>query len=64
MLPHFVVIALSKIENLKAIHNMRPVVSQSDTVVIALSKIENLKAIHNDFGRAIRDIMLLLHYRR
>ena len=43
-----VVIALSKIENLKAIHNIGSYCSVYVTVVIALSKIENLKAIHND----------------
>ncbi len=42
-----VVIALSKIENLKAIHNTTLAVYQRSRVVIALSKIENLKAIHN-----------------
>ena len=42
-----VVIALSKIENLKAIHNPQTYTSPSISVVIALSKIENLKAIHN-----------------
>ena len=42
-----VVIALSKIENLKAIHNVMVNLSAIPNVVIALSKIENLKAIHN-----------------
>ena len=42
-----VVIALSKIENLKAIHNPLGLESVVTGVVIALSKIENLKAIHN-----------------
>ncbi len=42
-----VVIALSKIENLKAIHNNIYYYHEQLPVVIALSKIENLKAIHN-----------------
>ena len=46
-LPSRVVIALSKIENLKAIHNQMTDEKTGQTVVIALSKIENLKAIHN-----------------
>ena len=47
MPPLRVVIALSKIENLKAIHNKVQGNVLSGHVVIALSKIENLKAIHN-----------------
>ncbi len=42
-----VVDALSKIENLKAIHNSRTGRRRRTIVVDALSKIENLKAIHN-----------------
>ena len=42
-----VVDALSKIENLKAIHNKSFLVYFFLFVVDALSKIENLKAIHN-----------------
>ena len=45
-----VVDALSKIENLKAIHNGTPRTGKSLFVVDALSKIENLKAIHNVFS--------------
>ena len=41
------VISLSKIENLKAIHNLYLLVDSSGSAVISLSKIENLKAIHN-----------------
>ena len=41
------VISLSKIENLKAIHNDEVYWSDRDGTVISLSKIENLKAIHN-----------------
>ena len=50
MTSHKAVISLSKIENLKAIHNGS---SHSDfpwKAVISLSKIENLKAIHNTAG--------------
>ncbi len=46
-MPSAVVIALSKIENLKAIHNDSRVIALETAVVIALSEIENLKAIHN-----------------
>ena len=42
-----VVIALVKLENLKAIHNPFPSLVNSSRVVIALVKLENLKAIHN-----------------
>ena len=42
-----VVIALVKLENLKAIHNTLEGASSRQCVVIALVKLENLKAIHN-----------------
>ena len=42
-----VVIALVKLENLKAIHNYSELYQQKAQVVIALVKLENLKAIHN-----------------
>ena len=42
-----VVIALVKLENLKAIHNDRDIRLGELGVVIALVKLENLKAIHN-----------------
>ena len=42
-----VVIALVKLENLKAIHNNNGVLTGNGSVVIALVKLENLKAIHN-----------------
>ena len=42
-----VVIALVKLENLKAIHNTGAITSKREGVVIALVKLENLKAIHN-----------------
>ena len=42
-----VVIALVKLENLKAIHNNLPFLFGIKYVVIALVKLENLKAIHN-----------------
>ena len=42
-----VVIALVKLENLKAIHNKMKVGGYEKLVVIALVKLENLKAIHN-----------------
>ena len=42
-----VVIALVKLENLKAIHNAHNVVNGDFRVVIALVKLENLNAIHN-----------------
>ena len=42
-----VVIALVKLENLKAIHNLLGNLFKYDVVVIALVKLENLKAIHN-----------------
>ena len=42
-----VVIALVKLENLKAIHNGSAAQVCARAVVIALVKLENLKAIHN-----------------
>ena len=42
-----VVIALVKLENLKAIHNNLVEWPFKFVVVIALVKLENLKAIHN-----------------
>ena len=45
--PFFVVIALVKLENLKAIHNGIFSWQTKKHVVIALVKLENLKAIHN-----------------
>ena len=42
-----VVIALVKLENLKAIHNAGCLHGNLPCVVIALVKLENLKAIHN-----------------
>ena len=42
-----VVIALVKLENLKAIHNEVHANKAHERVVIALVKLENLKAIHN-----------------
>ena len=48
------VISLSKIENLKAIHNLCRSVKYSCAAVISLSKIENLKAIHNAYLPPIR----------
>ena len=42
-----VVIALAKLENLKAIHNFTYLTTEEGRVVIALAKLENLKAIHN-----------------
>ena len=42
-----VVIALVKLENLKAIHNLKLLIVPRILVVIALVKLENLKAIHN-----------------
>ena len=56
-----VVIALVKLENLKAIHNAAYGRLWRLHVVIALVKLENLKAIHNRFTRWSRDIELLLH---
>ncbi len=47
MLRFFVVIALVKLENLKAIHNFDGFRCLEYHVVIALVKLENLKAIHN-----------------
>ena len=41
------VISLSKIKNLKAIHNVGVPVRRDEIAVISLSKIKNLKAIHN-----------------
>ena len=46
-MPACVVIALVKLENLKAIHNSAKPGAMSQRVVIALVKLENLKAIHN-----------------
>ena len=42
-----VVIALVKLENLKANHNCSRILNLLATVVIALVKLENLKANHN-----------------
>ena len=42
-----VVIRISKIHDLKAIHNTDPAAVLSDMVVIRISKIHDLKAIHN-----------------
>ena len=42
-----VVIALVKLENLKANHNKSVIVNEIAIVVIALVKLENLKANHN-----------------
>ena len=47
MLKGLVVIALAKLENLKAIHNANFYRNIKQLVVIALAKLENLKAIHN-----------------
>ncbi len=46
-----VVIALVKLENLKAIHNTMEFKAVQLGVVIALVKLENLKAIHNFWWR-------------
>ena len=43
----YVVIALVKLDNLKAIHNKPKAVFTKTLVVIALVKLDNLKAIHN-----------------
>ena len=42
------VISLSKIKNLKAIHNLIAKLTMTFIAVISLSKIKNLKAIHNN----------------
>ena len=47
MFRQMVVIALVKLENLKAIHNQHISRMNAWHVVIALVKLENLKAIHN-----------------
>ena len=57
----WVVIALVKLENLKAIHNMVRRRLESLRVVIALVKLENLKAIHNQGSPQKKDDSLLLH---
>ena len=56
-----VVIALVKLENLKAIHNLRIYREVIVHVVIALVKLENLKAIHNRRSLIPIKIQLLLH---
>ena len=56
-----VVIALVKLENLKAIHNCRADLQREELVVIALVKLENLKAIHNISRKICDSIVLLLH---
>ena len=58
---NLVVIALVKLENLKAIHNCGAPMSERFFVVIALVKLENLKAIHNRHPKQCPSIMLLLH---
>ena len=60
---HLVVIALVKLENLKANHNYPSQISFSFLVVIALSKIENLKANHNsedDYVKAFGVVIALV----
>ena len=56
-----VVIALVKLENLKAIHNRGTLTLHGERVVIALVKLENLKAIHNSDDEVLRFYGLLLH---
>ena len=56
-----VVIALVKLENLKAIHNGEPFFYGRYFVVIALVKLENLKAIHNSWKADKLLYQLLLH---
>ena len=56
-----VVIALVKLENLKAIHNTRGFCMPDNIVVIALVKLENLKAIHNTASSGYFMWELLLH---
>ena len=58
---NLVVIALVKLENLKAIHNNFAVNTLEDAVVIALVKLENLKAIHNEADNVVNIVPLLLH---
>ena len=57
-----VVIALVKLENLKAIHNYKMGCSEHWNVVIALVKLENLKAIHNNEWSAFvkKDVVIAL----
>ena len=50
----WVVIALVKLENLKAIHNSQRARYKRLDVVIALVKLEKLKAIHNFPTRTTR----------
>ena len=47
-----VVSAVSKVRNLKAIHNRRDKTILFSEVVSAVSKVRNLKAIHNTQGAA------------
>ena len=61
MLGSLVVIALVKLENLKAIHNPIGLNPKEGMVVIALVKLENLKAIHNSNIKMLISSMLLLH---
>ena len=56
-----VVIALVKLEILKAIHNKACWLLFDWLVVIALVKLEILKAIHNSISYVMRTIALLLH---
>ena len=56
-----VVIALVKLEILKAIHNRRSYCINGSRVVIALVKLEILKAIHNSWTAPRRAGPLLLH---
>ena len=56
-----VVIALVKLENLKAIHNTSRRRLLTQAVVIALVKLENLKAIHNANSAQALRFKLLLH---
>ncbi|SHG60625.1 hypothetical protein SAMN05720760_11647 [Fibrobacter sp. UWB8] len=58
---NLVVIALVKLENLKAIHNFNNGGKVVQFVVIALVKLENLKAIHNTTASLSSRRKLSLH---
>ena len=60
----WVVSAVSKVRNLKAIHN-HPFLSVLVTsVVSAVSKVRNLKAIHNSRAERTTSAVLFLPYQR
>ncbi len=59
-----VVSAVSKVRNLKAIHNEERRLKVARAVVSAVSKVRNLKAIHNISVFQVSTVQLFLPYQR